>query len=467
VPDLVVTRADLGQGRLADVRVADGRIQAVEPDLAVDGGDLVLDAAGGAVLPGLHDHHVHLYAMAAARISLDLGRAAIDGPGQLEAALREADRTAPPGAWLRGVGYRDGVAGALDRHRIDGAVPDRPVKIQHRSGHEWILNTAALEAVRRLAPDHEGIERDRSGSPTGRLHGMDAVLDAAGGRQPPCLREISERAARLGVTGFTDATPFDDAGALDALASARASGELRQRTVVMTGPGLAACPDGLVLGPVKLLLEDIALPGLDELCAGVADAHRAGRPIAVHCVTRAQLVLTVAALGEAGAEVGDRVEHGALIPAELLDTLRRLEVCVVTNPGFVFDRGDDYLADVDPVDQGDLYRCGSLVSAGVAVAAGSDAPFGPDDPWLLARSAVDRVSRSGRAVGADEGVTPTRALALLLGDGDAPSRPRAVVPGAPGDLCILSTPLAEALRALDPGNVAATVVAGQVVADNR
>ena len=365
MPDLVVTRADLGHGRLLDLRVADGRIRAVEPELAVGDGDLVLDAAGGAVIPGLHDHHVHLYAMAAARRSLDLGSAAVEGPGQLEAALRAADRAAPTGAWLRAVGYHDGVAGALDRHRIDGVVADRPVKVQHRRGHEWVVNTPALQAVLRLAPDHEGIERDRSGSPTGRLRGMDAVLDAAAGRQTPCLREVSERAARFGVTGFTDATPFADATALEALVSAKASGELRQRTVVMTGPDLGACPDGLVLGPVKLLLEDTALPGMDDLCAVVADAHRAGRPVAVHCVTRAQLVLTVAALGEAGARAGDRVEHGALIPGELVGTLRRLGVCVVTNPGFLFDRGDDYLADVDAVDQGDLYRCGSLLSAGV------------------------------------------------------------------------------------------------------
>ena len=281
-------------------------------------------------------------------------------------------------------------------------------------------------------------------------------------------RRASEWAASLGVTGFTDATPVDDVGTLDPLAEARTTGRLRQRTTVMTGPlATGGCPDGLVLGPVKLVLDDTGLPSLDDLCDTVSGAHRAGRPVAVHCVTRAQLVLTLAAVDEAGALAGDRIEHGAVIPAELLGALRRLGVTVVTNPGFLFDRGDDYLADVDPADRSDLYRCGSLTSAGVAVAAGTDAPFGPDDPWLLVRTAVNRRSRSGQVVGAGEGLDPWQALSLLLGPApDAASR-RAITPGAPGDLCVLFTPLAEGLRELDASNVAACVIGGEVVADNH
>ena len=187
VTDLVVTRADLGDGRVADVRVSGGRIVGIAANLAIEGTDRLLDAAGGAVIPGLHDHHVHLYAMAAARRSLDLGSAAVAGPGRLEAVLRQTDRRLAPGTWLRGVGYHDRVAGPLDRHRLDRIVPDRPVKIQHRSGHQWTLNSRALVALQDLAPAHPGIERDPSGSPTGRLHGMDRVIDAAGGREAPCL----------------------------------------------------------------------------------------------------------------------------------------------------------------------------------------------------------------------------------------------------------------------------------------
>jgi dihydroorotase len=46
--------------QVADVAVVDGRIAAVGPDLAPRGGDLVLDAGGCLVLPGLVDVHAHL-----------------------------------------------------------------------------------------------------------------------------------------------------------------------------------------------------------------------------------------------------------------------------------------------------------------------------------------------------------------------------------------------------------------------
>ena len=71
-----------------------------------------------------------------------------------------------------------------------------------------------------------------------------------------------------------------------------------------------------------------------------ASAHAAGRPVAVHCVTRVQLVLTLAALDAAGRLPGDRIEHGAVIPAESLPDLRGLTV--VTQPHFVAERGEQY-----------------------------------------------------------------------------------------------------------------------------
>jgi predicted amidohydrolase YtcJ len=55
----------------------------------------------------------------------------------------------------------------------------------------------------------------------------------------------------------------------------------------------------------------------------------------------------------------------------------RLALTVVTRPGFVAARGDRYLADVDPAEHDNLWRCGFLLAAGVGVAAGSDAPGRP------------------------------------------------------------------------------------------
>ena len=48
--------------------------------------------------------------------------------------------------WLRGVAYHESVAGPLDRDRLDAWVADRPLRVQHRSGALWMLNSAGIPA---------------------------------------------------------------------------------------------------------------------------------------------------------------------------------------------------------------------------------------------------------------------------------------------------------------------------------
>jgi len=77
---------------------------------------------------------------------------------------------------------------------------------------------------------------------------------------------------------------------------------------------------------------------------------------------------------------------------------------------------------------------------------------------------VERRTRSGAPFGAEEAITPERALALfttpLVSPGDAPRR---VEPGTPADLCLLRAPWREVRMHLDRELVAATLIAGRVV----
>jgi predicted amidohydrolase YtcJ len=166
-------------------------------------------------------------------------------------------------------------------------------------------------------------------------------------------------------------------------------------------------------GAQKIVLDERSLPPLDVLAGDIAAAHDAGRDVAVHCVTRVELVLACAALRDAGARAGDRIEHAAVAPPEVADLLARLGVTVVTQPNFIRERGDQYLADVEPADVPWLYRCKGLLDAGVAVGGGTDAPYGDADPWLAMQAAVDRTTLNGVVLGSKERVTPERALALF------------------------------------------------------
>lgn len=448
------------------MHVADGVVAEVGPGLRPTGDPEVVEGHGGALLPGLHDHHVHLLATAAARTSVAAGPPAVVDRTDLAATLRRADAALAPGRWLRAVGYHDSVAGDLDRSVLDALVPGRPVRVQHRSGARWTLNSAALEAVglgdavspgvgRDTAPP--GVERDVAGRPTGRLHRSDDWLR---GRIPaddrPDLAGLGAALLRLGVTGVTDATPYRRPADLDALAEAADRGDLPQHVTATGAPELAdaAFPSPLARGPVKLIIDDAAYPGLDALARDIAAAHRHGRPVAIHCVTRTALALALAAWDTVGAHPGDRIEHGSVVPPEMLAPIAAHGLTVVTQPGFVAERGDRYLADVDPDDIAHLYPCQRLLAAGIPVAGSTDAPYTAIDPWAAMRAAVQRTTPSGATVAPGEAVAPARALGLFLGPPDDPGGPRRrVVPGAPADLCLLGLPLAVALGGLDAADV--------------
>ena len=456
---LVIRDAEVAAVRM-DLRVEHGIIAALGRALEPRPGDLVLEARGGALLPGLHDHHLHLLSWAAALGSLSCGPPALQSERSLAEILVAAAARAQ--GWLRGVGYHESVAGPLDRDRLDAWVSKLPFRVQHRSGALWILNSAACRALGLDAGvDAPGVERDASGRATGRLFRLDAWLRERLGAEPlPDLTPVGAALARFGATGVTDATPALGPAAALALAGAAGSAVLPQQLVLL---GVAAPVAGALVGPLKLVLDERALPPLPELVGRMRRAH-ASRGVAVHCVTRAELVLALAAFEEAGARPGDRIEHASVAPSELVAWIARLGLTVVTQPGFVRSRGDTYLRDVEPADRAWLYRCAGFTAASVALGAGTDAPFGEPDPWLAMQAAVDRRTAAGATLGSAEALSPERALALFTTPAEAPGgAPRRVAVGAPADLCLLDRPWVRARDALASAAVAATLRAGRPI----
>ncbi|BDE11872.1 MULTISPECIES: amidohydrolase family protein [Mycobacterium] len=429
---MLIQRATLLDGCGVDIRVG-ARIEEVGQRLAPRRGEGVLDAGGGTVLPGLHDHHVHLRSAASALDSLSVGPPAVFTEEQLRQALSSA--VPGPDGWIRAVGYHESVAGELNRATLDAVLANVPVRIQHRSGALWMLNSAALGRVGLAA------------HPDGRLRSADPWSEALQRRETD-LAELSRRITATGVTGVTDATPDIDAAELISLMMAHRSGEFR--------PGIR------LLSPGKRILHDDGLD-LDALAEWIAQRHALGQPVAVHCVTAAQLVVTIAALRVAGSHPFDRIEHAAVVADDNVADLAELGVTVVTQPNFVAERGDQYLTDVPAHEHDQLWRVASLLDAQIPVALSTDMPFGHGDPWAAMRAAVSRTTRSGAVLNASECVSGRTALTMFLGWPDRPDRPRTVEIGEPGDLCVLSEPPAVVLAELDAGLVAATVIRGELV----
>lgn len=428
-----VLTLDPRQPRAEALAVRAGRIVAVGslPDVRqLCGADTqIVDAEGGLAVPAFHDAHGHLLSYARSLSSLDCR--GLRSIADLQAALVNRAATLRAGAWLRAVGYDETVlveSRHPDRHDLDAAVPEKPVRLQHRGLHLDILNTAGLRVAGLLDSAAPELERDPIiGEPSGRLYNAAGLLHD---RLPPCdaqdlrrdVRQASERLLAWGVTSFQDASATNGPEEWELFHLLADTGDLGVRVFMMAGAqhwrDLSRCrPPSCTVrpGPVKLMLDEATSdPAAIRLV--LAEARAAGQAIALHAVSEAELALAVDALravGPAGGPTPDRIEHGAVIPDEMLSDLRDLGVTIVGQPALVYERGDVYRGEYPVELHGWLHRAGSLVRAGIPYAAGSDAPVTEPAPGLGFFVLTQRRTRSDAVLGLNEALGAEQALAAL------------------------------------------------------
>lgn len=466
----------------------------------------VVDAAGGVAIPAFHDAHLHLLAYARTRRRLDC-RAA-QSIADLTAALAIRARTLPPGAWVRGWGYddarlRDGRH--PDRHDLDAAVPHHPVRLQHRSLHLDVLNTPALHHLDLWHDPAPAVERDpATGAPTGRLYHAAALLRVRRAAHPapnPAtseaelaadVRAASDRLLASGITTVQDATYTNGPAERALFTRLATTGDLRVRLFLMSGwpPGGPPQNRGLEVGAppssspqdwgagrglLKLMLDE-ATSDPAAVRGQVAAAHAAGYAVALHAVSEAEVAIALDALRAAQQaappdrrpRLPDRIEHGAVIPDAWLPDLRALGVTVVGQPTLVYERGDVYRAAYPPALHGWLHRAASLLRAGVAYAAGSDAPVAELNPAIGLYAARHRQARDGSVLGPGEALDPHSALAAFtLGPAQAIGAAHwlgRLRPGLVADVAVLDPDTLTAPAPPDATRPARlTILAGRIV----
>jgi len=476
-----VLTMDPSRPRAGTLLVRDGRIAALG-DAPAAGAERI-ECDGGVLLPAFIDAHCHLLAYAASLRAVDC-TAARSIP-EIVRAIGERAATTPAGAWLRASGYEETSLAERrhpTRHDLDRAAPAHPVRLTHRGGHASVLNSAAL----RLAgidsgteePAGGAIERELpSGQPDGVLLGMERRLD---GLAPPmpyeelrdAVAEAARRMLRAGVTCLQDATHTNGASAWQLFEQLMADGALPLDVVLLEGfdhlGELPASGAGgrLRRGAVKIMIEELGdaiVPDEAELARRVAAVHEAGRQAAVHAVGERAVAAAAGAIDAAlrarpRADHRHRIEHCGLLPAGLSPRLARLGVVVVSQPAFVYERGERYLQLVPEEQQARLYAFRTLRDAGVRLAAGSDAPVAAPAPLASVAAAVERRTAACRPIGAAEAIYAVEALGWWTAgaahagflDGELGS----VRPGLRADLVLLPARALEArpevLRGMAP-----------------
>ena len=455
----------LGREKKVDVKIAGGRIKLIGASLCHDSGDSLIDAGAGALLPGLHDHHIHMVALAASLDSLQCGPPAVTSELQL-ASLLSGRNNSSDSPWIRGIGYHPSVAGDIDRDWLDQYIPDQPIRIQHRGGRLWVLNSRALAELQVSPEDFPSGLEQVDGRFSGRLYEGDVWLRNRLKSRLPNLTRASRLLASYGITGITDTTPSNGSAEWKYFRDSQERGELLQSVRMMGSLDIPQCQDtdSLQRGELKIHLLDSSLPHPDSMRQTIEAAHSAGRAVAVHCVTLTELVFTLSVLRSSGSLPGDRIEHASVCPPDQLREIHELGLRVVTQPHFINERGDQYLAEVDGRDLPWLYRCAGVLAQGVPLAAGSDAPFGSPDPWRAMRAAVERTTASGAVMAPEEAMTPDRALGLFLSPSSEPGTGAvALAEGSRADLCLLHKPWPQARHNLRHEQVRATWKAGELI----
>jgi predicted amidohydrolase YtcJ len=352
-----------------------------------------------------------------------------------------------------------------------------------------VLNTEGLARVGLLDSAAPEVERDpRTGEATGRIFQGAALLR---GRLPrPTEAELAADVRTAcavllsrGVTTVQDASETNGATEWALFERLQERGDLGVRLFMMVGArhqeevqASVAADLRLGTGPVKVMVDEAtADPG--EVRELVARARRAGRAIAVHAVSDAEVAIALDALRSVGPRAPatrdgqptgapDRIEHAAHLPDALLDELQAVRVQVVGQPGLIYQRGDRYLADHPAEQHGWLYRVRSLLAAGVPYAASSDAPLTEPNPGLALFALRARTTRAGQVLGPAEALKATEALRCVTA-GPAQSigvagRLGVLRPGALADIALLAPDALGAGRP-DLGPVRMTILGGDVV----
>lgn len=239
-----VHTCDAARSRAGAVAVRAGRIVAIgsaEVRALTGPRTEVVDLAGGLLIPGFVDAHVHPI-----QGGLELGACHLSEVKTEEEYLiliRAYADTNPDVDWITGGGWSmEAFPGGLpDRRELDAAVPDRPVFLPNADHHGAWVNTRALAlaGITRDTPDPADgrIERDESGEPTGML--QEGAASLVSRLIPAPDREILTaallRAQALlhsyGITAWQDALVGGALGAdgFDIYLDAAATGRLTAR----------------------------------------------------------------------------------------------------------------------------------------------------------------------------------------------------------------------------------------------
>ena len=468
-----------------------GKVKATLPAGASAPRGKKVDLKGRTLLPGLIDAHGHVMSLGERALAVDLSET-------ISLAAAQAAVKANPGArssgsaWIRGGGWnqeRWGLGRFPTAAELDSVTGNRPAILRRVDGHAVWVNSAAIKlaGITAATPDPAGgrIERDAAGNPNGVL--VDAAMKLVAAVVPPLSPAENDAALvkSLAIMASTGLTGAHDAGidrpTWDRYRRFAARGKLTARLYAMAyGPDNrdAIAPDGpigwrdgdrLAMMAMKLqadgalgsrgawMVDDYSdapgnkgLPFFDEgnLRRIILAASAKGFQANVHAIGDAANGAVLSAFAaipvNQRSALRHRDEHAQILNTGDLPRFARLGIIASIQPTHATSDKGMAEARVGEARLAGGYAWKSLIDSGARIAAGSDFPVEPPNPFYGLHAAVTRQSRDGQPLQGwrmAEAMTLTQAFAAFTTGaawaGHAEGKVGTLTPGKWADFIII------------------------------
>jgi predicted amidohydrolase YtcJ len=437
-------------------------------------GHQMVDLQGQTLVPGFFDAHAHFFGFGAQAVSANL-LASPDGdcndiPG-LISTLKKWTSTADLGktnGWIVGMGFDDAVLKENrfpTRQDLDQVAKDTPVVIIHISAHFCVMNSKGLEmsGITAASKNPEGglIRREKDGkTPNGVMEELAAIPLFSKVISPTSkenveyfLQKGQEMAASFGHTSVQEGRAMGPQHS--AFVSFAESGKLKldiASYVDYTAPELfrtkwygKSYNNHYRIAGIKLTLDGSpqgrtawrhapylippdgqpksykgypAIPKDADVFNVFDTAFANNYQILVHTNGEAAVDQMMRGVAYGVNKYGNKdrrtvLIHGQFIEMNQLDSLKKYDVVASLFPMHTFYWGDWYKKIVGPDKAQTISPTNSALKKGLHVTSHTDAPVAFPNMMMILWTTVNRVSRSGTVMGADERLTPYQALQTI------------------------------------------------------
>ncbi len=445
--------------------------------LLVEDHSELIDLEGATLMPGFVDAHGHFPGSGRTAFSADLNSPPIGTISSIEELLTTlaAFGEQRPEGWLVGHGYDDTLLAEMrhpTRDDLDRISADRPIAISHVSGHLAVANSAALElmGIDESTPDPKGghIVRDPNSPDQRRPNG---VLEET------AAREVSLKTLNIDATdamrmtqlatneylkyGVTTASAggmpmglgqmvgaVSNAGTMplrvaffplmEEIGDDLLSGESRLSDFAMARvevPRVKIIADGSIQGYTGYLTEpyhrpykgDASYRGYpsvlrDDLFAQVAGLYEKRIQVAIHGNGDASIDDSLDAIAAAAEqhpwpEARPLIIHAQMTRRDQLDRMKDLNVTPSFFSAHTYFWGDRHVGIfMGPERAANMSPAKWAIDAGVRFSSHMDTPITPMRPLQAVWSQVERLSKSGALIGADQRIDRDAALRAVTID---------------------------------------------------